>query len=157
MEGIDISGAGDELDPDLTAGEGTEVLGDRPPDLPGGAAGGESHETVKEEEKDGSMVLQEGLTVKDKPPREMLKLVRDKNAKGLLQDYSLLGPGTRIYLRWPDRFKKRVPAPYNTPWVELLLVKECALSQGSRKFLNWSHPIRNDLTGNIELKKEEAW
>ena len=156
--GIDVSGTGDELDPpDSTPGsQGTEVPDDKPPEQDG-AAGGADNETGLKEEKDELLVLQEGLTIREKPPREMLDLVRDKNARGLQQDFNLLGPGTRLYLKWPDRFKKRVPVPYNTPWVELLLVKECAVSQGSRKIWNWSHPIRSELTGNLELGHDEAW
>ena len=132
MEGIEMTGTAEEGNPHPTTAEGDGVT-DRPPDHPPGAVGGEGHEGVKEEEKDGTVVLQEGRTAKDKPPAELLARIREKNKKGLLQDYSLLGPGSRVYLKWPDRFRKKVPAPYDTPWVELLLVKECAVSKGTRK------------------------
>ena len=112
---VGASGNADGGDPPETdpVGQGTEgnhgeMPGGKPPEQEGAAGGGES-ETGLKEEKD------ELLTMREKPPRDMLERVRDKNDRGLEQDFDLLGPGTRLYLKWPDRFKGRVPAPYNTP------------------------------------------
>ena len=155
MDGVDVIGAAEDENPRLTDAEGDAETG-RPPDHPNGTAGTEGHEDMKEEEKEETLVLQEDTPASDKPPAELLARIREKNKQGLLQDYSLLGPGSRVYLKWMDRFRKKVPVPYNTPWAELILVKECKVSEGTRKIWNFAHPFCIELTGNVELKPGDA-
>ena len=68
-----------------------------PDDLaPPEAAGNEDPDDEKEEKN-----------AETKPPNKLLAEVRQKNEQGLLQNYLLLVPGTRIYTKWSKRFKNK--------------------------------------------------
>ena len=142
--------------PNLTAVGGNAVT-DNPPDYLVETAGAGGHEEMKEEQKDRTLVLEEGAHANDKPPGELLARLKEKNKQELLQDYSLLAPGSRIYLKWFKRFRKTVSAPYNTPWTELILVRECVVSEGTRKVWNFAHPYCVEIKGNVTLMPGEAW
>ena len=111
-----------------------------PDDLIQETAGNGDHNDMKEE-----------IDAGDKPPGKLLTEIKEKNQQGLLQNYRLLVPGTRIYTKWFGRFKKKhvKKAPYNTVWTRIVLVNECLISKGTRKIWNFASPYGDDIKGHV--------
>ena len=80
-----------------------EVPGAKPPDKEGGEGQGK---ILEEGQMEGFMNVEERLVESKKPARNLLESIRNRNAKGLEQNMNLLGPGTTLYIKWPDNLKK---------------------------------------------------
>ena len=154
-----------EEDPDLEAGPETgdqERTGAEagagaaaePPDKEHGEA---QEETPKEGVGEGSQSLGETLLERKKPARSLLESLRSRNAKGLEQDPTLLGPGTILYIKWSDSLKKETKSPWNTAWGYISLTEECFVSKPEKPTWNWVHPTDQNLTGHIKLEPNKAW
>ena len=143
--------------PNLPPIGGNDVA-NQSPDYLKETAGVGSHEEMKEEQEESSLVVEEEDQAGNKPPGKLLIKIKEKNQQALLQDYSLLVPGIRIYTKWFGRFRKKfVKAPYNTPWTQIVLVSECLVSQGTRKVWNFGSPYCAEIKGHVTLMPGEAW
>ena len=145
-------------DPDLEAESETgdqEEAGAEPPDKETGEA---LEEIPKESQVEESQSMGEKLLEKKKPARNLLDSLRNRNAKGLEQDPTLLGPGTTLYIKWSDSFRKETKSPWNTAWGYISLTEECSISKPPDKpAWNWIHPTDQNLTGHIKLDPNRAW
>ena len=146
-------------DPDLEAESKTgnqegAGAGAEPPDKETGEA---QEETPKEGQVEESQSMGEKLLEKKKPARNLLDSLRSRNAKGLEQDPSLLGPGATLYIKWSDSLRKENKSPWNTAWGYISLTEECFVSEPQKPVWNWIHPTDQNLTGHIKLEPNRAW
>ena len=109
----------------------------------------EQDENLQESQWQEPPSLAEKPLEKKKPSINLLEAIRMRNARGLEQDHTLLGPGTMIHVKWSDAFKKENQSPWDTPWGYIRLTEEAQVSKPPEKAAwNWTHPTKPDIAGH---------
>ena len=133
----------------------SEATGGKEPPDPFNLTNEEREITVMYENIVDKQKQQQPLEQK-KPPRNILEKLLEKNAKGLEQSPSLLGPGTMFYVKWVPQLKKSNKAPWDTAWGLIKLTAETHQPHDSKAAWHWVHPTRAEVRGHIKLVKNQS-
>ena len=91
-----------DLEAEPETGNKAEAGSGAGPEPPDKVTGEAQEEIPKKSQVEESQSMGEKLLEKKKPARNLLDSLRSRNAKGLEQDPSLLGPGATLYIKWSE-------------------------------------------------------